>query len=187
MQITITNGTLTQIKETLTPASGMKLPVDINVAGSQYDYNDITGIISLSDPTGNVTVTAAAMTVKDRTIADLTGLADIINERSNTGVKMSVAAMKHAANNLGARISEWDGTVCFGITVTASGCTYSAPDVIAQGGTATVSVSPFGSYQISTVEVTGASYAINENVITVYDPAGPVTVAVTCLGGGANN
>ena len=45
---------------TLTAQSGYVLPDTIQVEGALYNYNKNTGVISFSDPTGNVTVTANA-------------------------------------------------------------------------------------------------------------------------------
>lgn len=64
---TISNGTATgatQILEngeatvTIVPNDGYKLPTDVNVTGATKSYNSSTGVITLSNPTGNVTITA---------------------------------------------------------------------------------------------------------------------------------
>lgn len=64
---TITNGTSsgdTSIASggtasvTITPNSGFKLPNDVTVTGATKSYNSTTGVVSLSNPTGNVTITA---------------------------------------------------------------------------------------------------------------------------------
>jgi len=41
---------------TLTANSGYKLPTSITVSGATYTYNSTTGVVSLSEPTGNVTI-----------------------------------------------------------------------------------------------------------------------------------
>lgn len=64
MQINITNGTLTQVQETLSPSTGYVLPSSITVSGASYTYDSSTGVISLSNPTGNVTITASGIKVK---------------------------------------------------------------------------------------------------------------------------
>ena len=58
MQITLTNGTLTQVQETLSPASGYELPDSITVTGATSLYNNSTGAISLSSITENMLITA---------------------------------------------------------------------------------------------------------------------------------
>lgn len=45
---------------TLTAQAGYALPDTIQVEGALYNYNKNTGVITFSDPTGNVTVTARA-------------------------------------------------------------------------------------------------------------------------------
>lgn len=60
MQITITNGTLTQISETLTPASGYALPSSVTVTGATSSYSDSTGVLTLTSPTSSMSVTAVA-------------------------------------------------------------------------------------------------------------------------------
>ena len=49
MQITINNGTVTQIQETLTPVSGYTLPEHIAVKGGSYTYNVNTGLLTLTN------------------------------------------------------------------------------------------------------------------------------------------
>ncbi len=64
---TITNGSAsgdTSITEngnasvTITPNTGYKLPSDVTVTGATKSFNSTTGVVSLSSPTGNVTVSA---------------------------------------------------------------------------------------------------------------------------------
>ena len=64
---TITNGTATgatSITEngdatvTIVPDTGYKLPSSVSVTGATSEYNSTTGIVSLSNPTSNVTVSA---------------------------------------------------------------------------------------------------------------------------------
>lgn len=59
MQITITNGTLTQVQETLAAATGYNLPSDIAVTGATKSYNSTTGIVTLTSPTSTMSVTAS--------------------------------------------------------------------------------------------------------------------------------
>lgn len=56
MTITITNGTLTSINETLTADSGYDLPSSITVSGATSSYNN--GTISLTSLTSSMSITA---------------------------------------------------------------------------------------------------------------------------------
>lgn len=59
MQINITNGTLTQIQETLTASSGYTLPTTISVSGATSNYNSTTGAITLTNLTSTMSITAS--------------------------------------------------------------------------------------------------------------------------------
>ena len=61
MQITITNGTLTQISETLSPSQGYALPSSVTVTGATSSYSDSTGVLTLTSPTSSMSVTAVAV------------------------------------------------------------------------------------------------------------------------------
>lgn len=43
---------------TISPNEGYKLPTDVTVTGTSKSYNSSTGVITLSNPTGNVTISA---------------------------------------------------------------------------------------------------------------------------------
>lgn len=53
---TITYGSTATV--TITADSGYDLPSTVSVSGANYSYNDTTGVITLTNPTGNVTITA---------------------------------------------------------------------------------------------------------------------------------
>ena len=61
MQITISNGTLTQISETLSPSQGYALPSSVTVTGATSSYSDSTGVLTLTSPTSSMSVTAVAV------------------------------------------------------------------------------------------------------------------------------
>lgn len=63
MQINITNGTLTQVQETLSPASGYELPSSITVIGATSSYNASTGLIELINCTSSMSLEATAQQV----------------------------------------------------------------------------------------------------------------------------
>ena len=58
MQISITNGTLTQVEETLVATQGYTLPTTIQVSGATSNYNSTTGNITLTSPTSTMSITA---------------------------------------------------------------------------------------------------------------------------------
>lgn len=61
MQISITNGTLTSISETLSPSTGYALPTTIQVSGATSNYNSTTGDITLTSPTSTMSITAVGV------------------------------------------------------------------------------------------------------------------------------
>ena len=74
---TVTNGTYsgdTQIIEndnasvTISPNAGYKLPDSVTVTGATHSYNSSTGVISLSNPTGNVSISATMVAAAQYTI-----------------------------------------------------------------------------------------------------------------------
>lgn len=48
---------------TITASSGYELPTTVSVSGASHTYDDTTGVISLSDPTGDVTISATCPAV----------------------------------------------------------------------------------------------------------------------------
>ncbi|GEM_PF-403298 len=63
---TITQGQEEEI--TITPDNGYDLPDSVTVTGATYSYDSTTGKITLSEPTGNVTVTISCVALVERTI-----------------------------------------------------------------------------------------------------------------------
>ena len=63
MQISITNGTLTQVEETLVASQGYNLPTSINVSGATSNYNSSTGAITLTSPTSTMSITASGVEI----------------------------------------------------------------------------------------------------------------------------
>ncbi|MBQ9416778.1 MAG: hypothetical protein IJU20_08080 [Clostridia bacterium] len=49
---------------TITPQEGYGLPETIAVSGADYTYNNETGVVTISNPTGNVTVSATCVVVQ---------------------------------------------------------------------------------------------------------------------------
>ena len=71
MQINITNGTLTQVGETLSPASGYSLPLAITVTGATSSYDSATGEITLTSPTSAMGISASAVVIPSISIGSL--------------------------------------------------------------------------------------------------------------------
>ena len=71
MQINITNGTLTQVQETLSPASGYSLPLTITVTGATSSYDSTTGSVTLTSPTSTMGVSASAVAIPSISIGSL--------------------------------------------------------------------------------------------------------------------
>jgi len=60
MTLTITNGTLSSIKETIVPAAGYMRPSSVTVSGGTDSYTRGSGLLEISNPT-DVTVAASAL------------------------------------------------------------------------------------------------------------------------------
>lgn len=54
-------GTTTTAQVTITPASNYALPTSVTVVGATSNYNATTGVITLTNATGNVTITAVCV------------------------------------------------------------------------------------------------------------------------------
>ena len=75
---TVTNGTYsgdTTITDnggvasvTIAPTGDYKLPASVSVSGADHTYNDSTGVIALSNATGNVTISAAMVALTEYSI-----------------------------------------------------------------------------------------------------------------------
>ena len=89
---------------TLTAASGYRVPASVTVSGADYTYDDYTdvtkGVISLSNPTGNVTITAVGLTEEERFTADMDGIADVINTKAGTTGDKYLPQVKHTAGTI---------------------------------------------------------------------------------------
>lgn len=105
------NGTATV---TLTASSGYALPSSITVSGASYTYNSSTGVISLSNPTGNVTITANGIKVKT---FDLTTL--------NLSAGTHTIQVKARAS--GYRDSEFSNSVSYEVQPDLTYLTFSSP------------------------------------------------------------
>lgn len=59
MQISITKGSMTSISETLSPSSGYLLPDDVTISGATKSYSSSTGVVTLTNPTSTMSITAS--------------------------------------------------------------------------------------------------------------------------------
>ena len=86
---------------TLSAATGYRVPANITVSGADYTYDDYTdvtkGVISLSNPTGNVTITAVGLTEEERFNSDMDGIVDTINAKAGTTGDKYLPQVKHTA------------------------------------------------------------------------------------------
>lgn len=89
---------------TLTAHTGYRVPVEIIVIGADNAYDDYTdplqGVISLSNPTGDVTITASGLTEEERFFADLNGIADVVNEKAGTSGEKYLPQIRHTAESI---------------------------------------------------------------------------------------
>lgn len=69
---------------TLAASTGYALPMTITVANADYSYDYVTGVISLSNPTADVTITATGLTQQERFNAVANGLVGTINDKAGT-------------------------------------------------------------------------------------------------------
>lgn len=100
---------------TLSAASGYRVPASVTVSGADYTYDDYTdvtkGVISLSNPTGNVTITAVGLTEEERFNADMDGIADVINAKAGTTGDKYLPQIKHTAGTITTAKTEQTKTV----------------------------------------------------------------------------
>jgi hypothetical protein len=75
---------------TISANSGYELPDSITVSGASYTWDKSTGMVVLSNPTGNVTVTVIAVEAK----VEIINLLDTAGYKNNTRLSSSNAAEK---------------------------------------------------------------------------------------------
>lgn len=101
LTVNITNGTIIKgsdavfvnniIRIIITPNSGYKLPDDVTVTNATKSYNKLTGILEISIPTDNVTVTIDCPTEAfDPTAADWYNHTDLCKE-SDIGIETTIS------------------------------------------------------------------------------------------------
>ena len=114
---------------TLSAATGYRVPANITVSGADYTYDDYTdvtkGVITLSNPTGNVTITAVGLTEEERFNADMDGIVDVINAKAGTTGDKYLPQVKHTAGTITTAKTEQTKTVALSM---ASGDQTITPD-----------------------------------------------------------
>ena len=130
---------------TLTAPAGYRVPAEITVTGADYTYDDYTdideGVITLSNATGDVTITAAGLTEEERAFADLNGIAEVVNEKAGTTGEKYLPQVKQTAKT---------------ITPLSSAPAKSGSDLTASGNVVTV---PAGYYAAEATKAVGTSKA----------------------------
>ena len=193
----ITNGTktgATSIIEgrtasvTIVPNNGYILPSNITVTNATYTYNNTTGVVNLSEPAGDVTISATCVEVPSYSITtsvtngSYSG-ASVIYEGSSAQVVITpnqnyklpdsvtvVGASQLYSSSTGVvTLSNPTGNVTISATCPAiqtylitNNITHgvaSGPSTITENGTATIEITPdTGYYMPDSVTVTGADY-----------------------------
>lgn len=141
---------------TISPSTSYELPETVSVTGATAEYNRTTGTITLSNPTGNVTITATCTV----TTSNVVGQAVV-----------------------GSAVVTGPAYFTYTITTTVTHGVYSGSTSIQQSGTATVTITPSEGYLLpDSVSVSGATVNYNNTTgqITLSDPTGNVTVTAVC-------
>lgn len=177
----------------ITPNNGYKLPTIIQVTNANYTYNNQNGIITLSNPTGNVTVKVIC-TIKTTydisvmvTNGTYTGATEIEENKSQTikitanqGYEIPInITVQNASYNYNTQTGEiylYNPTanvtvtaICaerqiFNITTDIKNGRYNGATQIPKSGFVKAQIIPNTNYLLpTTIEVTGAQYAYYEN------------------------
>lgn len=202
----ITNGTktgATSIIEgrtasiTIIPNNGYILPSNITVTNATHTYDDTTGVVNLSEPTGDVTVSATCVEVPSYSITtnvtngSYSG-ASVIYEESSAQVVITpnqnyklpdsvtvVGASQLYSSSTGIiTLSNPTGNVTISATCPAiqtylitnniTNGVASGPSTITENGTATIEITPdTGYYMPDSITVTGASYEYDKANATI--------------------
>ena len=169
MQISITNGTLTQVEETLVATQGYNLPTSISVSGATSNYNSTTGDITLTSPTSTMSITASGV----ETMGSLTfGNNDIESV--------------FFGNNSVSKVYYGNKAIykTFSITTTITNGTYTGRTSISNNGTTTITLSANSGYKLpNTISVSGATYTYNSTtgVVVLSQPIGDITISCVCV------
>lgn len=172
---------------TITANSGYAIPTSITVTGASYNYNNTTGVVTLTNPTNNIVITANCVQVVTYSITGnitngtKTGATSIIEGRTasitiipNNGYilpsNITVTNATHTYNDTTGvvNLSEPTGDVTvsatcvevpsYSITTNVTNGSYSGASVIYEGSSAQVAITPNQNYKLpDSVTVVGAS------------------------------
>lgn len=110
MQITITNGTITKISETLSPNAGYTRPGEITVTPNTVtkQYNQSTGLVELTNLSTSdaMTITAAGVAVPDMTV-DLLNIPGLTANTYKVKVRVSDGRSSRIYDPNESTISTW--------------------------------------------------------------------------------
>ena len=177
----------------ITPSNGYKLPTIIQVTNANYTYNNQNGIITLSNPTGNVTVKVICTIKTTYNISvnivngTYTGTTEIEENKSQTikitanqgyelPINITVQNANYSYNTQTGEIYLYNPTanviitaICaerqiFNITTNITNGRYNGATQIAKNGFVKAQIIPNTNYLLpTTIEVTGAQYVYYEN------------------------
>ena len=193
---------------TLSANTGYSLPSAITVTGATYSYNDSTGVVALSAPTGAVYITAVCTA---NTYAITTS---VINATASgattiaTGGTASVTLTAASGYTLPATVTVTNATLdsytggvvtisnptgdvtisgactanTYAITTSVTNATASGATTISTGGTVSVTLTAASGYTLpATVTVTNATLdSYTGGVVTISNPTGNVTISGAC-------
>ncbi|MBR2909415.1 MAG: bacterial Ig-like domain-containing protein [Clostridia bacterium] len=194
----LTNGTYSGATEirtgetktiTLSPDENYLLPESITVTGATYDYNSADGVITLSNPTGDVVISASCIEIQTYTISTNVANGTIVGETEiKTGETKTVTLSPNTDYMLPENITvtgatyEYDSSTgaitlsnptdnvvivascaevqTFTITTNVTDGTYTGDTEIKTNGVATITITPRTDYSLPTsVTVVGAEYS----------------------------
>jgi len=141
---------------TITPSTNYKLPTSITVSGATYTYNSTSGVVSLSNPTGNVTITCTCEIITYSISTSVSNCSASGATSINAGGTAKVTLTASAGYNLPSSVS-------------VSGASYSYSNGVVTLSNPTGNVSITGSATAKTLtptldaieDVTGEVYSIN--------------------------
>ena len=154
---------------TLSAESGYQIPIDISVSDADYEYNDATGVITLSNPTSDVVITAAALTQEERFYDDMNELADIVSEKSGIPGLKSIPEIKGAAESIqvGGDVTSVNGQTG-DVTLTASDIETDSGDTVDEALANKADID--GSYEGMSV----GNALISQNIAPVSEESGTI-------------
>jgi len=198
---------------TISVNTGYALPLsdsDITVTNATLDsYNSSTGVITISNPTGNVSISTTCpveysitTTITNGTSSGdstiIAGSTATVNISANSGyirpttVDVNGATSSYNSSTGVISLSNPTGNVTISATCSATYYIsttvdygyYSGASSMIAGETAYVTITPYTGYIRPTViTVTGATYSYNSNtgVISLSNPQNNITITATCI------